>query len=136
MTECSRPRRGMIMVASHFRSALPLRLSKNGWVKEVNGKRAFRYATIIGGVSRTYGTPAYAKYAIPAILRQAKRQSRAEMAGYHYQMPTASSLVTVQFQPKSSQVIFASLLKLNSCNSRNSWSYKKSFNSFKSWSKE
>ena len=24
MAECSRPRRGMIMVASHFRSALPL----------------------------------------------------------------------------------------------------------------
>ena len=92
MTECSRPRRGMIMVASHF----------NGWVKEKMGKRAFRYATIIGGVSRTYGTPAYAKYAIPAI----------EMAGYHYQMPTASSLVTVQFQPKSSQVIFASLLTI------------------------
>ena len=81
MTECSRPRRGMIMVASHFRSALPLRLSKNGWVKEVNGKRAFRYATISGGVSRTYGTPACAQYAVPAI----------EMAGYHYQMPTASS---------------------------------------------
>ena len=93
MTECSRARRGMIMVASHF----------NGWVKEKMGKRAFRYATIIGGVSRTYGTPAYAKYAIPAI----------EMAGYHYQMPTASSLVTVQFQPKSSQVIFASLLDRN-----------------------
>ena len=71
MTECSRPRRGMTMVASHF----------NGWVKDVNGKRAFRYATISGGVSRTYGTPAYAKYAIPAI----------KMAGYPYQMPTASS---------------------------------------------
>jgi hypothetical protein len=69
------------MVASHF----------NGWVKDVKGKRAFRYAIISRGVSRTYGTPAYAKYAIPAILGRAKRQSRAEMAGYHYQMPTASS---------------------------------------------
>jgi hypothetical protein len=69
------------MVASYF----------NGWVKEVNGKRAFRYATISGGVSRTYGTPAYANYNIPAILGRAKRQSRAEMAGYPYQMPTASS---------------------------------------------
>ena len=63
------------------RSALPLGSSKNGWIKEVNGKRAFRYAIISGGVSRTYGTPAYAKYAIPAI----------KMAGYPYQMPTASS---------------------------------------------
>ena len=79
MTECSRPQRGMTMVASHF----------NGWVKDVKGKRAFRYAIISGGVSRTYGTPAYAKYAIPAILGRAKRQSRAEMVGYHYQMPTA-----------------------------------------------
>ena len=68
MTECSRPRRGMIMVASHFRSALPLGSSKNGWVKEEKGKRAFRYATISGGVSRTCSTPAYDKYAIPAIL--------------------------------------------------------------------
>ena len=79
MTECSQPQRGMTMVASHF----------NGWVKDVNGKRAFRYATISGGVSRTYGTPAYAKYAIPAILGRAKRQSRGEMVGYPYQMPTA-----------------------------------------------
>ena len=70
MTECSRPRRGMIMVASHF----------NGWVKKVKGKRAFRYATISGSVSRTYGTLAYDKYAIPAI----------EIAGYPYQMPMAS----------------------------------------------
>ena len=42
-----KPQRGLTGVASHF----------NGWVKEVKGKRAFRYATISGCVSRTYGTP-------------------------------------------------------------------------------
>ena len=67
----SQPHRGITEVASHF----------NGWVKEVEGKRAFRYATISGGMSRTYGTPASANIGAPAI----------EMAGYHCLMPTASS---------------------------------------------
>ena len=63
------PCKGMTMVASHF----------NGWYNESKGMRAFRYAT-----SNPYRVPT-ARYSIstriPAI----------EMAGYPYQMPTASS---------------------------------------------
>ena len=107
MTECSKPRRGMIMVASHL----------NGWVKKVNGKRAFRYATISDGVSRTYGTPAYDKYAIPAI----------EMAGYPYQMPTASSrgdsTTSTQIVPARPLVACRSATKGDACQSKKARSY-------------
>ena len=62
------PCKGMTMVASHY-----------GWYNESKGMRAFRYAT-----SNPYRVPT-ARYSIstriPAI----------EMAGYPYQMPTASS---------------------------------------------
>ena len=65
-----KPQRGLTGVASHF----------NGWVREEEGQRAFRYATISGGMSRTYGTPVAPTIGAPAI----------EMAGYLCLMPTAS----------------------------------------------
>ena len=83
-TKRSQPRRGVIEVASHFRSALPLGLSKNGWYSEVQGGRAFRYATR-HLLLRTYGMPATHHY-LPAI----------EMAGYHCLMPTASAVQSLQ----------------------------------------
>ena len=77
----AKPQRGLTGVASHF----------NGWVKEVKGKRAFRYATISGGVSRTYGTPACANFGAPAIV----------MAGYLCLMRKASWATSREYEDLS-----------------------------------
>ncbi|MBO7141146.1 MAG: hypothetical protein J6W19_11310 [Prevotella sp.] len=65
----AKPRRGKIGVASHF----------YGWYVEAAGKACRRYAMCITYLSRTYGTPVTVTI-LPAI----------RMAGYPYQMPTAS----------------------------------------------
>ena len=101
MTECSRPRRGMIMVASHF----------NGWYGIfVVGGRAVGTRHIADDSRVPKGTLSI-HLLYPAILGRAKRQSRAEMAGYPYQMPTASSRGDSTIPTKSSHVIFSSSLK-------------------------
>ena len=75
----SKPQRGLIGVASHF----------NGWYKTAMNMRAFRYAT-----SNPYRVPKGTHpltITLPAVLEVSSvSSSRAQTAGYPYQMPTAS----------------------------------------------
>ena len=66
------PQWGMIRVASHF----------NGWYEGARKTRAFRYATM-----NPYRVPT-ARILLTLTLPAIK------MAGYPYQMPTASNLAT------------------------------------------
>ena len=74
----SKPHRGLIGVASHFRSALcDASHLKNGWYAMTRDTRAFRYAT-----TNPYRVPtARIPFATPLPAN--------ELAGYPYQMPMA-----------------------------------------------